>query len=191
MGARQWVLALALVKAVPVRWSVTSGARSREGARGGRPADVLSAREGLDDEHRCSAVPAQERGACCCLRCGGGGRINGQRRRRPLQQRACRGDVVLAPGVSEQPVVADAMKASRQHVEQKPAHELWGGERHGLVARASLSPAVFPAERDAAFIHGHVASVGDGDAVGVARPGGRPSRAIPSINLTDCGSFRE
>ena len=37
----------------------------------------------------------------------------------------CR-DLGLTVGIGEQPIVADAMKAGRQHVQQEAAHELVG-----------------------------------------------------------------
>jgi hypothetical protein len=43
-----------------------------------------------------------------------------------MQQLASGRDVVLAVGVGEQTVVADAMKARGQHVQQEAAHELLG-----------------------------------------------------------------
>ena len=69
-----------------------------------------------------------------------------------MQQRSCNLDVLLAGWVGEQPVVAQTMEAGGQDVQQEAAHELLGGEGHGLVARAALGPVVLPAERDAAFI---------------------------------------
>ena len=81
-------------------------------------------REQLDDDHRCAALPTDERRRwrrrrvggkhCSGLGCG------------LLQQRAGDGEVVLAPGIGEQPVVADAMEAAGQHVQQEAAHELGG-----------------------------------------------------------------
>ena len=95
--------------------------------------------------------------------------LRGSARRR-LQQSTRRGEVLNAPGVGEQPVVADAMEAAGQHVQQEAAHELVGRERHGLVARAcpwpdspssgSVTPRSSRREQPA---------VGDRHAVGVAR----------------------
>ena len=79
---------------------------------------MLSAREGLDDEHRRAAMSAHEGGpgtAVIGAAVAGG---SGRRWRRLMQKIASGGDVVLAVGVGEQAVVADAMKAGGQHVQQ-------------------------------------------------------------------------
>jgi len=86
-----------------------------------------------------------------------------------MQKLASGGDVELAVGVGEQSVVADPMKARRQHVQQEAAHELRGMQRHELLARAAIFAVVLPAEGDAAIIVGDEPGVGDGDAVRVAR----------------------
>ena len=81
------------------------------------------------------------------------GRCARRRRRRwGMQQRSCELDVLFAGRVGEQPVVAQTMEAGGQDVQQEAAHELLGGEGHGLVSRAAFGPIVFPAEGDAAFI---------------------------------------
>ena len=41
-----------------------------------------------------------------------------------VQQLTSLGEVSLARGVGDQPVVADAMKAAGQHMQQEAAHEL-------------------------------------------------------------------
>ena len=69
-----------------------------------------------------------------------------------MQQFASGGDVALAVGVGEQAVVADAMKARGQHVQQEAAHELFDGQGHGFVAGAPMFAVVLPAERDARIV---------------------------------------
>jgi hypothetical protein len=69
-----------------------------------------------------------------------------------MQKLASGGDVVLAVGVGEQPVVADAMEAGGQHVQQEAAHELLGRQGHRFVARAPVFAVVLPAEGDAALV---------------------------------------
>ena len=76
---------------------------------------------------------------------------------RLMQQLANGRDVVLAVGVGEQAVVADAMKARGQYVQQEAAHELVARHGHGFVAGASVLAVVLPTERDAAVIRGHEA----------------------------------
>ena len=68
---------------------------------------MLCPGEGLDDEHRGAAVSADEgrpHGA-------GGGRVGRSDRSRLMQQLADNRDIVLAVGIGEQAVVADAMEA--------------------------------------------------------------------------------
>ena len=111
-GARQRPFASALIDAVLAEeWSVVSGVHSRWNTRTGRRADVLCAGEGRDDEHRRPAVPAHEGGsegsACGVGFAGRGGNLG----RGLMQEFASGGDLVLAVGVGEQSIVADAMKA--------------------------------------------------------------------------------
>ena len=133
----------------------------------GRSADVLSAREGLDDEHRGAAVPAHE----CRPRVtviDAVNRVGGRRGRWPMQERSSGRDIALAVGVGEQAVVSDAMKSRGQHVQQEATHELLALQRHGFVACPAVLAVVLPAEGDAAIIMGDEAGVGDGDPVRVA-----------------------
>lgn len=81
---------------------------------------MLSSGEGLDDEHRGAAVSAHEGGPHST----GGDGVGSSDGKRLMQQLANGRDVVLAVGVGEQAVVADAMKAGAQDMQQKSAHEL-------------------------------------------------------------------
>ena len=65
------------------------------------------------------------------------------------EQLARAGDVVGAGAAGEQAVVADAVEALRQDVDQEAADELVGGERHDLLAIATLDAIVLPSEGDA------------------------------------------
>lgn len=122
---------------------------------------MLSACEGLNDDHRGAAVPADERGPQ--------GGVAGERIRlvrgrfghRLMQQFANLCDMDLAVGVGEQSIVADAMKAGGQYVQQKAAHELVGTQGHRFVARPAVSAVVLPAEGDAALIKRNQPLVGD------------------------------
>jgi len=78
-------------------------------------------------------------------------------------------DVVGASAFGEQAVVADAVEALRQHVDEEAANELVGGERHALVSITALDAVVLPLEGDALLVEGDRAAVRDGNAVGVAR----------------------
>ena len=130
---------------------------------------MLSACEGLDDEHRGTAVPADERGpdggvAGESLRV-----VRGTLVRRLMKHFTRRRDMAFAVGVGEQSIVADAMKAGGQHVEQEAAHELVGTQGHRFVARPAMSPVVLPSEGDPALITGDQPAVGDRYPMGIAR----------------------
>ena len=48
--------------------------------------------------------------------------------------------------------IADAVEARGQHVHEKAADELVGGERHHLVALGTFEPVVLPLEGDAFLV---------------------------------------
>src|SRR5262245_28852761 len=119
--------------------------------------------EHLDDEHAAAAAWAS---GLAMIDGGSGG----------LALMSCRGeqltgacDIVGASAFGEQAVVADAMQAFRQHMDEEAADELVGGERHLLVSIAALDAVILPFESDAALVAGDQAAVGDGDAMGVTR----------------------
>ena len=70
-------------------------------------------------------------------------------RLRHVKELACSGDVLGTAGAGKQAVMADAVEAARQNVDQEPANELVGGERHQLEPLAAFDPVVFPLEGDA------------------------------------------
>ncbi len=71
--------------------------------------------------------------------------------------------------VGEQPVVTDAMKAWRQHVDEKATDELIGGQGHGLVSITPLAAIVLPFKGDAVFVAGDESAVGDRHSMGITR----------------------
>ena len=76
---------------------------------------------------------------------------------------------VFYPGVvGEESVVADAMEASRQHMNEKAPDELVGGQGHGLVTITPLGAIVLPLEGNTVLIAGNEPAVADGDPMGVA-----------------------
>jgi hypothetical protein len=77
-------------------------------------------------------------------------------------------DVGLAARAGEQPIVADAMKPFRQHMEQEAPNELVGAERHCAVPRLSIAAVILVAEGHAALVESNEATVRDRDAMGVA-----------------------
>src|SRR5712671_6697345 len=54
--------------------------------------------------------------------------------------------------LGEQAVVADAMEALGQHVDEKPADELANVERHRRIAAGAFDPVVLDLERDAVLV---------------------------------------
>ena len=129
---------------------------------------MLSAREGLDDDHRGAAVSAHEGGPGAVVIGAGVARVSGRRWRGLMQKIASGGDVALTVGVGEQSIVADAMKARGQHVQQEAAHELLGRQAHRFEARVSVFAIVLPAERDAAIVQCQEPRVCDRHSMGVA-----------------------
>ena len=72
-----------------------------------------------------------------------------------------------ALAVGEEAVMADAVKAVRQGMQQEAPDELVGIERHAFLLAAMAM--VTPAECDFAVFHADEPGIGDGDAVGIAR----------------------
>src|SRR5215468_8860577 len=70
--------------------------------------------------------------------------------------------------IGEQTVVPDAVKALGQNVDEEPANELARLQRHGFVPVRAFEAVVLVFERDAVRVGGDQATVGDGDAMGVA-----------------------
>jgi hypothetical protein len=56
--------------------------------------------------------------------------------------------------------MADAVKAARQHMDQKTTDELVGCERHQLVSIAAFDAVVLPFESDALLVECDQAAVG-------------------------------
>jgi hypothetical protein len=58
------------------------------------------------------------------------------------------GDIGRTVAISEEAVVADAMLASWEHMEQEPADELGRCQRHGGVATGAFDSVILDAEGD-------------------------------------------
>jgi hypothetical protein len=95
--------------------------------------------------------------------------IGGNYRDRLMQKLASGGDVGLAVGVGEQSIVADAMKARGQQMQQEAAHELVSHQRHRFVAGTTVGSVVLPVESHAAIITRDEPAVGDRHPMGIAR----------------------
>ena len=70
--------------------------------------------------------------------------------------------------VGEESVVTDAVEAGGQYVDEKTPNKLVDSQGHGLVTIRPLDAIILPFECDASFIHFDQATIGDGDAMGVA-----------------------
>jgi len=123
--------------------------------------------EGLDDEHAAATARARL-GEWLRRR-----RIDFDRgfgrRRCQSQEFAHSRDRLGAVRAGEQAVVADAMEAFRQHVDEEPADELADVERHRRVSAGAFDPVVLDLERNAPLVDCDQAMVRDGDAVGIPR----------------------
>ena len=122
-----------------------------------------TAREDLDDDHATAAAWTIRLAGIDS----GSGRLAVRFCSGEQLTRAC--DVVGARAFGEQAVVADAVQAFWQHVDEEAADELVCAERHAFVSIAALDAVVLPLEGDAVLIEGDQAAVGDGHAVGVTR----------------------
>ena len=96
----------------------------------------------------------------------GGGR-RGRWRRRHREDRSTRREIGGATARGEQPEVADADEAFREHVQQEAPEKIVDVERQ----RPDLTPVsvVLLPKRDGLVRHGDEPVIRDGDAVGVAR----------------------
>ena len=70
--------------------------------------------------------------------------------------------------VGKQSIVADAVKAIGQDMQEKTPDKLIRSQGHGLVTIMLFGTIVFPLEGNTMFITGNQAAVGDCDPMGVA-----------------------
>ena len=118
-------------------------------------ADVIGPREwaieSFDADHATAAAGAWRR-----LVVGGGRAVviaaGVGLRRRHIERPPAAVEVLGALAVGEQTVVADAMEAGREDVEQEAAHELAHVEAHDLAAVTAVRAIVLPAEADMALV---------------------------------------
>ena len=91
------------------------------------------------------------------------------RRRGHAEQASAKCKLVGAMPVGKEAIVANAMEAIRQHMEEEPADELGDRDAHDFALVIATFPVVLPAEADVGVIEIEQATVGDRDTVGVAR----------------------
>src|SRR5271167_3541587 len=108
----------------------------------------LAAFESLDNDHATTAVRT---GMCAGrLFIGGVGRgMAGLILASRIEQHSRPRDVLDTLGAGEQAVVADAVEAVRQDVDEEAPDELVRAERHDLLARAAVGAVVLVPEGDA------------------------------------------
>ena len=108
--------------------------------------------EGLDNEHAAAAAGAETDrhrsrkrfGLACILPLGCWSRQG--------EQRAYRGEVIRAGAAGQKPVMADAVEALGQHMDQEAADELGRLKCDGLVAARSLDAVVLVCKGDRFFL---------------------------------------
>jgi hypothetical protein len=127
-----------------------------------------AAPEGLDDDHAAAAAGTGLRKRLGLAAVGRGMVVALARARRHGEEFTGAGDVVAAGAAGEQAVMANAVEAVGQHMDEEAADELAGRERHDLVARRPIGAIILVLEGDAVAVAGDQPAVGDGDAVGIA-----------------------
>ena len=100
--------------------------------------------------------------------------LSGGAAARDREQLAAEGEFLGAMTIAEKAVMADAMKAVRQGVQQKTPDELVGRQGHHLAL--VVMPVIAPAEADPIARHVDQPAVRDGDAVRVATEIGQDRR---------------
>src|SRR6516225_4305898 len=123
-----------------------------------------AALEYLDDDHAASAAGASRK-LQLLDRVATGGAAGGLWH---LQQLVGTGDILGTGSFGEEPVVADAVEATRQDMDEEAANELAGREHDRFVSIRPFDPIVLPPEGDAILIERDQSAVGDGDPVGIA-----------------------
>lgn len=83
-----------------------------------------------------------------------------------VEEPTAEGDSIVAPAIGEEAIVADAMKAVRQGVQEKAPHELIGIKRHHFGF--TILPIVLPRRAHLAVGKRDQPTVGDGDAMRIA-----------------------
>src|SRR5574342_444058 len=107
--------------------------------------------------HRAGSSSLEQITTCQRRAPGGPMKVGGARG--GLQKLASLCQALVARAAGEEPVVADAVEALGQDVEEEAADELVRAQRHGGVAARPLDPVVLDLEGDARRIGGDQAAV--------------------------------
>ena len=129
-----------------------------------RSTDRQATCPGLDDDHRRAAMRADKGRRHTPLR---NGRCRPCRRNR--QQRSNTRQRFASPGIGQQAVMANAMETVGQNVQQEPAHELLGRERHCLLPGTPLGAVILPAKRHPILVERDQPTIRDRHPVRIAR----------------------
>ncbi len=86
-----------------------------------------------------------------------------------MEQGSAKRELVGAVAVGKETVVTNAMEATRQYVEEEAAYEFGDVDSHDFALVNAVFPIVLPAETDVGLVEIEQATVGDRDAMGVAR----------------------
>src|SRR6516165_6140964 len=121
---------------------------------------LLAAPEGLDDAHGAAAARARMPGCLWLFGRGIEGLDGIDEDKRWREQFADARDIASAGLAGEKAVVADAMEARRQDMQQEAADELVGIERHLLVSPGAFDAVILPFEGDAPVIARDQTAVG-------------------------------
>ena len=92
-----------------------------------------------------------------------------RRRLGNIEQGSAKRELVGAVSVGKETVVTNAMEATRQYVEEEAAYEFGDVNSHDFALVNAVFPIVLPAEGDVGRVEIEQATVGDRDAMGVAR----------------------
>ena len=90
-------------------------------------------------------------------------------RRGHTEQASAKCKLVDAMSVGKEAVVANAMEAVRQHMEEEATNELRDRDSHDFALVIAALPIVLPEEPDVGLVEIKQATVGDRDAMSVAR----------------------
>jgi hypothetical protein len=91
------------------------------------------------------------------------------RREGNIEQGSAKREFVGAVAVGKETVVTNAMEATRQYVEKEAAYEFGDLDSHDFAFINTVFPIVLPAEADVGLVEVEQATIGDRDAMGVAR----------------------
>ncbi len=76
-----------------------------------------------------------------------------------LEQFPDRGNIGRTVAIAEEPVVADAVLAFWEHMDEEPTDKLSRLQRHGGVPSGAFDTVIFDAEGDAMLIHTDQAAI--------------------------------